>query len=53
MKYFEVEYNGEHFRLQWDGEKTYNLQTLFEGEWWDYEFFHFYEVDEEGCECRR
>ena len=58
MKYFEVEYKGEHFRLQFfcpfcpagHGEETYNVQTLIEGEWEDYHGFHFYEVDEETCD---
>ena len=55
MKYWEVEYKGEHFRLQFGcpfcppehGEETYNLQTLVDGEWEEYPYFQFYEVDEE------
>jgi len=47
MKHWEVERSGEHFRLQWNGAATFNLQTPIGGEWVDYHCFTSYGIDTE------
>ena len=45
MKHWEVEHNGEHFRLQWNETATFNLQAPIGGEWLDYHCFTCYGID--------
>ena len=47
MKHWEVEYSGEHFRLQWNEAATFNLQAPIGGQWVDYHCFTCYGIDTE------
>jgi hypothetical protein len=47
MKYWEIEHNGEHIRIEWNESATFNLQTSIGGQWVDYECFTCYGLDNE------
>ena len=47
MKYWEVEYNGEHLRIEWNGTSNFNLQTPIGGQWVDYHCFTCYGIETE------
>jgi hypothetical protein len=53
MTYFELEHNGEHIRVEWNGKANFNLQTSVGGSWVDYHCFTNYEVEteQEALEC--
>jgi hypothetical protein len=45
MKHWEVEHNGHHVRIEWNGDSNFNLQTPVGGQWVDYHCFTCYGVD--------
>jgi hypothetical protein len=47
MKHWEVEYNGEHLRAEWNEAATFNLQTPIGGQWVDYHCFTCYGIETE------
>jgi hypothetical protein len=47
MTHLEIEHNGEHFRIEWNGKATFNLQTPIGGQWVDYHCFTCYGIDNE------
>jgi hypothetical protein len=47
MTHLEIEHNGEHLRIEWNGKATFNLQTPIGGQWVDYHCFTCYGIDNE------
>ncbi len=47
MYHLELEYHGEHIRIEWNGQATFNFQTPIGGEWVDYHCFTCYGIEEE------
>jgi len=47
MKYWEVEHNEQHLRIEWNGTSNFNLQTPIQGQWVDYYCFTCYGIDNE------
>jgi len=47
MKYWEVEHNEQHLRIEWNGTSNFNLQTPIGGQWVDYHCFTCYGIDSE------
>jgi hypothetical protein len=47
MTHLEIEHNGEHLRIEWNGKATFNLQTPIGGQWVDYHCFTCYGIDTE------
>jgi len=45
MKHWEVEYEGNHIRIEWNGSATFNFQTPIQGQWVDYYCFTCYGID--------
>ncbi len=47
MRYWEVEHNEQHLRIEWNGTSNFNLQTPIQGQWVDYHCFTCYGIDSE------
>ena len=47
LKYWEVEHNGDHLRIEWNESATFNLQTPIGGQWVDYDCFTCYGIESE------
>jgi hypothetical protein len=47
MTYWELEHNGEHIRIEWNNNATFNLQTPIGGQWVDYHCFTCYGIETE------
>jgi len=45
MKYWEVEHNEQHLRIEWNGTSNFNLQMPIGGQWVDYHCFTCYGID--------
>lgn len=48
MFYMEVEFYGDHLRIEWNGSATFNIQVPIGGEWVDVECFTCYDVDNQN-----
>jgi len=53
MEHLEIELHGEHMRIEWNGQATFNIQTPIGGQWVDFESFTCYGIDtaQEAFEC--
>ena len=52
MKYWEIEHNGEHIRIEWNERTEFNLQEItflvsVGGQWVDYHCFTCYGIETE------
>ena len=45
MNYMEVDFYGDHLRIEWNGKATFNIQVPVGGQWVDMECFTNYEVE--------
>lgn len=48
MFYMEVDFYGDHLRIEWNGASTFNIQVPIGGEWVDVECFTCYEIDNQN-----
>lgn len=48
MFYMEVDFYGDHLRIEWNGASTFNIQVPIGGEWVDVECFTCYDVDNQN-----
>ena len=45
MKYWEVEIDGNHLRIEWNESSTFNIQIPVQGQWVDIHCFTNYNID--------
>ena len=48
MFYMEVDFYGDHLRIEWNGSATFNIQVPIGGQWVDVECFTCYDVDNQN-----
>ena len=47
MKYWEVEINGDHLRIEWNESDIFNIQIPIQGEWVDVHSYTLYNIHSE------
>jgi hypothetical protein len=45
MQHWELEFCGQHLRIEWNGKATFNIQAPIGGYWLDIECFTNYECE--------